>query len=147
MNVAIASDHAGFRLKSFLIEAMRGRGQTLIDLGCHSEEPVDYPDFGKKMAEALADGGMERGILVCGSGIGISIAANRFRNVRAALVSDPFSARLTREHNDANVICLGGQLIGNWQAIECVEVFLKTDFLHGRHAPRVEALHGLGSPS
>jgi ribose 5-phosphate isomerase B len=144
MKVAIASDHAGFRLKSFLIEAMGKRDQALVDLGCYSEEPVDYPDIGKKMAGLLADGDAERGILICGSGIGISIAANRFRNVRAALVSDPYSARLTREHNDANVLCLGGQLIGNWQALECVDVFLKTDFLHGRHAPRVQKLHELG---
>lgn len=144
MTIAIASDHAGFGLKSFLLHKLRERDLRLLDLGCHSEEAVDYPDYGRRMADALRSDA-ERGILICGSGIGISIAANRFSHVRAAVVSEPLSARLAREHNDANVLCLGGQLIGNWMALECASVFLETPFAKGRHTPRVEMLGTVGA--
>jgi ribose 5-phosphate isomerase B len=139
MTIAIGSDHAGFGLKSFLLQKLGERDLPLLDLGCHSEEAVDYPDYGRRMAQALTSDA-ECGILICGSGIGISIAANRFSHVRAAVASEPLSARLAREHNDANVLCLGGQLIGNWMALECAFVFLETPFARGRHTPRVEML-------
>lgn len=139
MKIAIASDHAGYALKSFLLQRLAERDVMLLDLGCHSEDAVDYPDYGRRMADALRSDA-ERGILICGSGIGISMAANRFSHVRAAVVSEPLSARLSREHNNANVLCLGGQLVGKWMALECVTVFLNTDFATGKHSARVEML-------
>ncbi|MGN6466533.1 MAG: ribose 5-phosphate isomerase B [Rhizobiaceae bacterium] len=144
MKIAIASDHAGYALKSFLLQKLAERDLTLLDLGCHSEAMVDYPDYSKRMAEALRSEA-ERGILICGSGIGISIAANRYSHVRAAVVSEPLSARLCREHNDANVLCLGGKLIGDWMALECASVFLQTPFAEGRHTPRVAMLGAIGA--
>jgi ribose 5-phosphate isomerase B len=145
MKVALASDHAGYRMKSFLAKALAEEGYEVLDLGCESEEAVDYPRYGKSMADALAREETPRGILICGSGIGMSMAANRFAHVRAGVANDPLSARLAREHNDANVLCLGGQLIGNWQALECAKVFLATEYAGGRHQPRVAMLAKLGS--
>jgi ribose 5-phosphate isomerase B len=147
MRLAIASDHAGYLLKSFLKAGLVKEADLLVDLGCSSEEPVDYPQYAKIMAEALARGDAEFGILVCGSGIGISIAANRFTGVRAALVSDPLGARLAREHNNANVICLGGKVLGEQQALECVRTFLQTSYVGGRHQHRVEMLDAIGGSS
>ena len=137
MKLAIASDHAGYRLKSFLKAELVG---PVLDLGCHSEAPVDYPDYARMVAEALRRGDVAFGILVCGTGIGISIAANRFRGVRAALVGDPLAAQLSREHNNANVICLGGRMTGDAQALECVRTFLQTPFAGERHQRRVDML-------
>lgn len=138
--VAIASDHAGFPLKQSLKEELAAGGYSCIDLGPDGEESVDYPDYGYAMAHALRDGRAGRGVLICGSGIGISIAANRYPNVRAALVHDALGARLAREHNDANVICFGGRMIGADVARDCLRVFLHTGFAGGRHSRRVDKL-------
>ena len=138
--IAVASDHAGFDLKEILKRDLQEAGLEVLDLGTHSTASVDYPDFGRAMADTIASGNVEKGVIVCGTGIGISIAANRNPKVRAALVHDVTSARLTREHNDANVIAFGGRLIGTEVAREALKVFLKTPFEGGRHANRVAKL-------
>jgi len=138
--IAIASDHAGFNLKGTLKVDLESAGYNVLDLGTNGPESVDYPDFGYAMAEAIRDGRAERGVLVCGTGIGISIAANRYPEVRAANVHDALSARFCREHNDANVICFGERLIGSEVARDCLRVFLETRFEGGRHIQRVEKL-------
>ena len=138
--IAVASDHAGFDLKEILKRDLQEAGLEVLDLGTHSTASVDYPDFGRAMAETIAAGTVEKGVIVCGTGIGISIAANRNPKVRAALVHDVTSARLTREHNDANVIAFGQRLIGTEVAREALKVFLKTPFEGGRHANRVAKL-------
>ena len=138
--IAVASDHAGFDLKEILKRDLQEAGLEVLDLGTHSTASVDYPDFGRAMAETIAAGTVEKGVIVCGTGIGISIAANRNPKVRAAVVHDVTSARLTREHNDANVIAYGGRLIGTEVAREALKVFLKTPFEGGRHANRVAKL-------
>ena len=138
--VAIASDHRGIALKAALAETLRARGLSVLDLGPDSEDAVDYPDFADKLAHEIASGGAERGVLICGSGIGMSIAANRHRQVRAALCHDVDAARLTRQHNDANVLTLPGALISEAEAQACLGAFLDTDFEGGRHARRVAKL-------
>ena len=138
--IAVASDHAGFDLKEILKRDLQEAGLEVLDLGTHSTASVDYPDFGQAMAETIAAGKVEKGVIVCGTGIGISIAANRNPKVRAALVHDVTSARLTREHNDANVIAFGGRMIGTEVAREALKVFLETPFEGGRHANRVAKL-------
>lgn len=138
--IAIASDHAGFPLKSDLAVRLRTSGYEVVDLGTDGTASVDYPDFAVAMAAALRDGRAQRGILICGTGLGISIAANRYPWVRAALCHDVTTARLSREHNDANVIVLGGRLIGVELAWECVDAFLATDFGGDRHSRRVAKL-------
>ena len=140
--VAIASDHAGFALKEALKAELALLGRTVLDLGTDGPASVDYPDFGRACAEAVASGRAGRGVVVCGTGIGISIAANRNPAVRAALCHDATSARLAREHNDANILALGARLIGDEVAKECVRVFLSTAFAAGRHVPRVAKLGG-----
>jgi ribose 5-phosphate isomerase B len=143
MRIALASDHAGFSLKDELAAWLRDSGHVVIDLGTNGPESVDYPEFGARLASAVASGEAERGVAVCGSGIGISIAANRNPHCRCARVDDPLSARLSREHNDANVIALGGRLIGSDMAKACVTEFLDTDFAGGRHQRRVDQLSQL----
>jgi len=138
--IALASDHAGYDLKTLLKEDLERQGYEVLDLGTHGPESVDYPDFGHAMGRALEAGRAERGVLVCGSGIGISIAANRHPGVRAALCHDETSARLARAHNDANVLALGARLIGSEVAKSCLEVFLATEFEGGRHVGRVAKL-------
>ena len=138
--IAVASDHAGFDLKEVLKRDLQEAGLDVLDLGTHSTASVDYPDFGRAMAEAIDSGKVERGVLICGTGIGISIAANRNPKVRAAVVHDVTSARLTREQNDANVIAFGQRLIGTEVAREALKVFLKTPFEGGRHTNRVAKL-------
>jgi len=138
--IAVASDHAGFDLKEILKRDLQEAGLEVLDLGTHSTASVDYPDFGRAMAETIAAGKVEKGVIVCGTGIGISIAANRNPKVRAALVHDVTSARLTREHNDANVIAFGQRMIGTEVAREALKVFLKTPFEGGRHDNRVAKL-------
>ncbi|MGN0905214.1 MAG: ribose 5-phosphate isomerase B [Alphaproteobacteria bacterium] len=138
--VAIASDHGGFELKELLVKKMQDDGYNVLDLGTNSTQSVDYPDYAAAMAEALKDGRAERGILLCGTGIGISIAANRYPFIRAALVHDAFGARLCREHNDANVLVLGGRTTGIEIACDCVRLFLTTPFAGDRHARRVGKL-------
>lgn len=135
--IAIASDHAGFPLKSDLAEFLRGQGFEVLDLGTDGDASVDYPDFAIEMARALKDGKAARGVLVCGTGLGISMAANRYPWVRAALCHDVTTARLCREHNDANVIALGGRLLGVEVARDCLQTFLTTEFCGDRHARRV----------
>jgi ribose 5-phosphate isomerase B len=138
--VAIASDHAGYALKRALKARLADAGHAVVDLGTDGAASVDYPDFGYAMARAIRDGRAERGVLICGSGIGISIAANRYPDIRAALVHDALGARLARQHNDANVICFGGRTIGEDVAQDCLGVFLETGFEGGRHVRRIEKL-------
>lgn len=138
--IAVASDHAGFDLKEILKRDLQAAGHDVLDLGTNSTASVDYPDFGQAMANAIASGRAGRGVLVCGSGIGISIAANRNPKVRAALAHDVVSARLSREHNDANVVAFGQRLIDVETAREALQVFLSTPFEGGRHAGRVAKL-------
>ena len=140
MRIAIASDHAAFTMKHELAAWLREAGHDVSDLGTDGEASVDYPDYGYKLADAIARGEAEFGIALCGSGIGISIAANRNPAVRCALVSEPLSATLARQHNDANVIALGARLIGIEMAKACIEAFLATPFAGGRHCARVEKL-------
>jgi len=140
MKVAIASDHAAVGLKAELVDWLRNNGHEVDDLGPNTAESVDYPDFGYKLAQHVAAGSAERGIALCGTGIGISIAVNRNPKVRCALVSEPLSARLTREHNDANIIAMGARLIGTEMAKACVETFLATPFGGDRHLRRVDKL-------
>ncbi len=138
--VALASDHGGFALKSVLKDVLVAAGRTVLDLGTHDDASVDYPDFAARMAEALAKDEASCGILICGTGIGISIAANRYPHVRAALVHDAFGARLSRQHNAANVLVFGGRTIGDEVAKDCLRLFLETPFEGGRHQRRVDKL-------
>jgi ribose 5-phosphate isomerase B len=138
--VALASDHWGIALKTALSQSLRARGLKVLDLGPDSEDAVDYSDFADKVAYEIMCGKAERGILICGSGIGMSIAANRHRQVRAALCRDVDSTRLTRQHNDANVLILPGALIIESDAQACLGAFLDTAFEGGRHARRVAKL-------
>ena len=140
MRIAISADHAGYELKDILAAWLREAGHEIIDLGTNSAESVDYPRYGASLAEALADGGAERGIAICGSGIGIAIAANRNPACRCAQIAEPLSAKLARTHNDANAIALGARLIGIDMAKACVTAFLTTDFDGGRHQHRVDML-------
>jgi ribose 5-phosphate isomerase B len=135
--IAIAADHAGLSLKSVLSAELAKRGFEVLDLGTHSAESVDYPDYSNAMAHAIEGGKVRRGVLVCGTGIGIAMAANRHRAVRAAVCHDTSSARLARAHNDANVLALGARLIGEEVAKDCLRVFLDTEFEGGRHVRRV----------
>ena len=143
MRIALAADHAGYVLKDELATWLRETGHDVIDLGTNGPESVDYPQFGAKLAEAVANGSADRGVAVCGSGIGISIAVNRNPACRCARVDDPLSAALAREHNDANVLAMGARLIGHDMAKACVNAFLGTDFAGGRHQRRVDQLSQL----
>jgi ribose 5-phosphate isomerase B len=138
--IAIASDHAGYDLKTILAQELAEMGYEVLDLGTDGPQSVDYPDFGAALAEVVRTGEVERGILICGTGIGISMAANRHPGVRAAVCWDETSARLTREHNDANVLALGARLLGVEVAKDCLRTFLSTDFAGGRHVGRVAKL-------
>lgn len=140
MRIAISADHAGYELKDILAAWLREAGHEIIDLGTNSAESVDYPRYGASLAEALANGQAERGIAICGSGIGIAIAANRNPACRCAQIAEPLSAKLARTHNDANAIALGARLIGVDMAKACVTAFLTTDFDGGRHQHRVDML-------
>jgi len=140
MRIALAADHAGVDLKDSLGSWLRDLGHDIEDLGTHGRESVDYPDFGARLARAIKDGTADRGIAVCGSGIGISIAVNREPACRCARVDDPLSAALAREHNDANVLAFGARLIGGDMARACVLAFLETEFAGGRHQRRVDLL-------
>ena len=140
MRIAIASDHAAIEMKAALREWLIEQGHEVADLGPDSHDSVDYPDFGYKLAAVVAEGTAERGIALCGSGIGISIAVNRHPQVRCALVSEPLSASLAREHNDANVIAMGARIVGIEMARACVSAFVETEFGGGRHQRRVDKL-------
>lgn len=140
MRIAIASDHAAYDLKAALVPWLGEQGHEVLDLGPYNADRVDYPDFGYKLATAIADGEAEFGVALCGSGIGISIAVNRNPACRCALVSEPLSAELSRQHNNANVIALGARLIGEEMARACITAFLKAPFEGGRHSQRVAKL-------
>ena len=140
MRIAMTADHAGFEMKDQLAEWLRADGHEIVDLGTNGPESVDYPRYGAILADALADGRAERGITVCGSGIGVAIAANRNPACRCAQVSEPLSASLARKHNDCNAIAIGARLIGLEMAKACVTAFLTSDFLGGRHQRRVDQL-------
>ena len=140
MRIALAADHAGYLLKDELAQWLGERGHDIVDLGTNSPESVDYPRYGARLAQAIESGDAERGIAVCGSGIGISIAVNRSAHCRCARVDDPLSAQLAREHNDANVIALGARLVGSDMAKACVAAFLDANFAGGRHQRRVDQL-------
>ena len=137
MKIAFGSDHAGYEYRQMLMAHARELGHEVIDYGTFSKESCDYPVYGHAVGAAVANGEADRGILVCGTGIGMSMAANKHRGIRAACCSDYFSAKFTRAHNDANVLCLGGRVVGPGLACEIVNVFLNTPFEGGRHARRV----------
>lgn len=143
MRIALSADHAGVDLKDQLVEWLKGQDHDVSDLGTHGHESVDYPEYGARLARAIKAGEAERGIAICGSGIGISIAVNREPACRSALVHEPFSAELARRHNDANVLALGGRLIGADMAKACVTAFLDTPFEGGRHQRRIDQLSNL----
>jgi ribose 5-phosphate isomerase B len=138
--IAIACDHAGVDLKQVLAADLKEAGFTVLDLGTHGPESVDYPDFAAALAGALRDGRAGRGVLICGTGIGIAMAANRYPHVRAAVAHNTTAARLTRQHNDANVIAFGARLIGTEVARDCLKIFLATEFEGGRHQRRVDKM-------
>lgn len=143
LTVAIAADHAGYALKSRIIAHLGGKQDLvgrILDLGPDDERSVDYPDYARKVAECVRDGQADRGILICGTGIGMSMAANRIAGIRAALVGDEFCARMTRAHNDANVVCLGSRVIGEGVALAVIDRFLETPFEGGRHARRIASI-------
>ena len=138
--IAIVSDHAAYEMKAQLAEHLRSAGHEVLDLGTTSADSVDYPDYGYRLARAIAEREADRGIALCGSGVGISISVNRHPDCRCALVSEGLSARLAREHNDCNVLALGARLIGIEAARDCVDQFLATPFAGGRHQRRVDKL-------
>ena len=141
--LVIASDHGGFALKQELMEHLRARAVEFEDIGTYSEESCDYPVYAEKAARGVAEGKYEKGILVCGTGIGMSLAANKIKGIRCAVLSDCFSAEMCRAHNDANMIALGGRVIGGELAKRMVDLFLDTPFMGGRHARRVDLIRAL----
>jgi ribose 5-phosphate isomerase B len=141
MKVAIGSDHAGFELKKMISHIVKEMGNEVIDMGTGSSCSVDYPDYAEAVADAVSKGKVERGILICGTGIGMSIVANKFKNVRAALCNDLFTAKMSRLHNDANILCLGGRIIGKDLAKEIVYIWFSTHFEGGRHEKRLEKIN------
>ena len=143
MRIAIGADHGGYELKQHIAEFLIAQGYETNDLGTHSLESVDYPDFAELVARAVARGEAERGIVICGTGIGVSMSANKVRGIRAALCTDCYMARMAREHNDAQVLCLGARVLGVGSAMEIVQVFLSSEFQGGRHARRVGKINAL----
>ena len=138
--IAVGSDHGGYALKQQILRYLKENGFEYKDYGCFSEQSVDYPDFALPVAEAVAGGEAERGLLVCGTGIGVSIAANKVPGVRAALCHDCFSAKATREHNDSNVLTMGERVIGSGLALEIVDIWLHTPYAGGRHQARIDKI-------
>jgi len=143
MRIAIGNDHAGLGLKAEVIALVQELGHEIEDMGCFETKSVDYPDFAVPVCQAVAAGKVDRGILICGTGIGMSITANKISGVRAALCHDTFSARATREHNDSNVLCMGQRVLGPGLALDIVRIWLGVDFLAGRHASRVDKIRSL----
>jgi len=141
--IALGSDHAGFQLKEALKAWLIEKGYQVVDYGTHSPDPVDYPDYAAQVALAVGDQKVERGVLICGTGIGMAITANKVPGVRAALCSDLYTARMSREHNDANVLTLGGRLMGPEMALDILQMWLETDFAGGRHSRRVDKITDL----
>lgn len=140
MKIAVGCDHGGFELKEKVKVHLEGKGYEVLDLGCHSTESVNYPVYGKVVGKAVASKEADYGIVICGTGIGISIAANKVKGVRAALCMNTTMARLTREHNDANILAFGARMVGDVLALEMVDTFLNTKFEGGRHTARVEMI-------
>jgi len=143
--IAIGSDHGGFKLKAEIIKFFEEKGYKYKDFGTYNTDSVDYPDYGRVVAEAVVHGECERGIVICGTGIGISIAANKVKGIRAALCTDTYMAKMSREHNDSNVLALGERVIGAGLALDIVEAWLNTDFAGGRHSTRVNKISSIES--
>lgn len=141
--IAIGADHGGFELKEHIKKHLDELGLEYKDYGTYSEESVDYPDCAKPVCEAVMDGTAEKGILICGTGIGISIAANKHKGIRAALCSDVYSAKMTKVHNNANVICLGGRVTGRELAFMIVDAWLNAEYEGGRHQARIDKIHAI----
>jgi ribose 5-phosphate isomerase B len=145
--IAIGCDHRGFTLKQLIMPFLQNSGHSYQDFGCYDTDPVDYPDIAQKVGEAVASGDFDQGILICNTGIGMSIAANKIKGIKAALCCDTFAARRARQHNDANVLCLRGENINADSALEIVKTFLATDFEGGRHVQRVNKIGALEGDS
>jgi len=143
MRIALGCDHRGFKLKQTIMEFLQKSGYSYHDFGCYNTESVDYPDFAQEVANAVASGKFDHGILICSTGIGMSIVANKIRGIRAALCHDTFTAKRARLHNDANVLCLAGQDIEDDEALEIVKTYLSTSFEGGRHIPRLNKIRVL----
>jgi ribose 5-phosphate isomerase B len=141
--IVIASDHGGYAMKQELMEHLKEKGVAYVDIGCYNEESCDYPDFAVPAAQGVVDGTYEKGILVCGTGIGMSLAANKVHGIRCAVVSDCYTAEMCRAHNDANMIALGGRVIGAELAKKIVDIFLSTEHLGGRHGRRIAKVMAL----
>nr|WP_281682516.1 ribose 5-phosphate isomerase B [Finegoldia magna] len=140
MKIAIAADHGGFELKNSMVEYIKSLGNEVMDLGTNSADSVDYPDYAKKVCEEIQQGNSDLGILICGTGIGMSLAANKFDGIRAACVSDVYSAKMSRNHNNANVLCIGARVIGDEVAKLIIKTFLENEFEAGRHQRRVDKI-------
>ena len=141
LRIAVGSDHAGFGFKGMVAEHLRGLGHEVVDFGTYSTDPVDYPLIGFKVGEAVGGGECDRGVLICGSSLGVAMAANKVKGVRAASIMEPYSAKLSRQHNDCNVICFAERLTG-WEMVrECLDIWLETDAEGGRHRRRVEEIN------
>ena len=138
--IFIGSDHGGYSLKLEVIEHLKNRGIEVTDIGCDSEASCDYPVYAKKVTDAIKDGSADLGILICGTGIGISIAANKVKGIRAAVVTNEFCAEMTRRHNDANILAMGGRVISPETAVKLTDIFLNTEFEGGRHERRIEQI-------
>lgn len=141
--IAIGCDHGGFELKGHIIEYLKGKGIEYKDYGTYSEDSIDYPDCARPVCEAVQNGTAEGGILICGTGIGISMAANKFKGIRAALCSDVYSAKMTKVHNNANIICLGGRVMGREHAFMIVDAWMEAEFEGGRHQTRIDKIHAI----
>lgn len=144
MKIGIGSDHGGFELKEYIKEFLEEQKVEYVDYGTNSNESVDYPDFGRVVSEAVVNKEVDRGIVVCGTGIGISIAANKVKGIRCALCSDTYSAKMSRQHNNANVLALGGRVLGRDLAIEIVKTWLENEFEGGRHERRINKIGEIG---
>ncbi|MDU7891145.1 MAG: ribose 5-phosphate isomerase B [Finegoldia magna] len=140
MKIAIAADHGGFELKDSMVEYIKSLGNEVVDLGTNSADSVDYPDYAKKVCEEIQKGNSDLGILICGTGIGMSLAANKFEGIRAACVSDVYSAKMSRNHNNTNVLCIGARVIGDEVAKLIIKTFLENEFEAGRHQRRVDKI-------
>ena len=141
--IAIGCDHGGLELKNHIVKYLQDKGLELKDFGVHTEDSVDYPDCARPVCEAIQSGECEKGILLCGTGIGISIAANKFKGIRSALCGNVFSAKMTKVHNDANIICLGGRVTGRELAFMIVDAWLDAEFEGGRHSNRIAKIHAI----
>lgn len=140
MEIALGCDHGGLELKKELLPLLERAGHSIVDFGTFTEDSVDYPDFADQVCAALKENRCARGILICGTGIGMSIAANRHRHIRAALCHEAFTARMSREHNDANILCLGARVLGIAIALDIVRIWLETEFVGGRHLRRINKM-------